>query len=107
PGAGGQHPYRVALVARDDVPPNEVLSEGERTCVALAGFLAELEVAQDESAIILDDPVSSLDHRHRRYVARALIEEARRRQVVLLTHDIVFLLMLTKAARSGGVPVRE
>jgi AAA domain len=106
-GTVGQHPYRLALIAREDVPPSEVLSEGEKTCVALAGFLAELETTNNASGIILDDPVSSLDHHYRLRVARLLVEAARHRQVVILTHDIVFLLMLTKYARAAMIPLTE
>jgi hypothetical protein len=106
-GTVGQHPYRLALIPRDDVPPSEVLSEGEKTCVALAGFLAELETTNNTSGIILDDPVSSLDHRYRLRVARLLVEAARNRQVVVLTHDIVFLLLLTKYARAAMIPLNE
>ncbi|MFB3818965.1 MAG: hypothetical protein ACE147_14975 [Candidatus Methylomirabilales bacterium] len=60
-GAGehGKHPYEMKLTTRPDIPPDEVLSEGERTCVALAGFLAELETAGNASAILFDDPVLS------------------------------------------------
>ena len=89
------------------MPPSEVLSEGEKTCVALAGFLAELETTNNTSGIILDDPVSSLDHHYRLRVARLLVEAAGHRQVVVLTHDIVFLLMLTKYARAAMIPLTE
>jgi len=106
-GTVGQHPYRLALIVREDVPPSEVLSEGEKTCVALAGFLAELETTNNASGIILDDPVSSLDHHYRLQVARLLVEAARQRQVVVLTHDIVFLLMITKFARAAAIPLTE
>jgi energy-coupling factor transporter ATP-binding protein EcfA2 len=106
-GTVGQHPYRLALIVREDVPPSEVLSEGEKTCVALAGFLAELETTNNASGIILDDPVSSLDHHYRLRVARLLVETAKQRQVVILTHDIVFLLMLTKYARIASIPLSE
>jgi AAA domain len=106
-GTVGQHPYRVALIAREDVPASDVLSEGEKTCVALAGFLAELETTNNASGIILDDPVSSLDHHYRLRVARLLVETAKHRQVVILTHDIVFLLMLTKYARAAMIPLTE
>ncbi|HKV64563.1 MAG TPA: AAA family ATPase [Candidatus Acidoferrum sp.] len=106
-GTVGQHPYRVAFIVREDVPPSEVLSEGEKTCVALAGFLAELETTNNASGIILDDPVSSLDHHYRLRVALLLVEAARHRQVVILTHDIVFLLMLTKYARAAMIPLTE
>src|SRR6266849_59383 len=106
-GTVGQHPYNLSLIAREDVPPSEVLSEGEKTCVALAGFLAELETTNNGSGIVLDDPVSSLDHHYRLRVARKLVDAAKQRQVVVFTHDIVFLLMLTKYARKGGVALKE
>jgi hypothetical protein len=106
-GTVGQHPYHLSLIASEDVPPSEILSEGEKTCVALAGFLAELEITNNCSGMILDDPVSSLDHHYRLHVARRLVCTAKQKQVVVFTHDIVFLLMLTKYARKGGVPVRE
>ncbi|HVB58740.1 MAG TPA: AAA family ATPase [Candidatus Acidoferrales bacterium] len=106
-GTVGHHPYRLSLIAREDVPPSEVLSEGEKTCVALAGFLAELETTNNGSGIVLDDPVSSLDHHYRLRVARLLVDAAKQRQVVVFTHDIVFLLMLTKYARIASIPVTE
>jgi energy-coupling factor transporter ATP-binding protein EcfA2 len=106
-GTVGQHPYSLSLIAHEDVPPSEVLSEGEKTCVALAGFLAELETTNNGSGIVLDDPVSSLDHHYRLRVARKLVDAAKQRQVVVFTHDIVFLLMLTKYARKGGVALKE
>jgi len=83
-GTVGQHPYRLGLIAREEVPPSEVLSEGEKTCVALAGFLAELATTNNASGIVLDDPVSSLDHHYRLRVARMLVEAAKQRQVVML-----------------------
>lgn len=106
-GSVGQHPYHLSLIAREDVPPSDVLSEGEQTCVALAGFLAELETTNNGSSIVLDDPVSSLDHYYRLRVARKLVDVAKQRQVIVFTHDIVFLLMLTRYARKSGVPLKE
>ena len=89
-GTVGQHPYQLSLIARDDVPPADVLSEGEKTCVAVAGFLAELETTNNGSCIVLVDPVSSLDHHYRLRVARKLVDVAKQRQVIVFTHDIVF-----------------
>ena len=106
-GTVGEHPYHLSLIAREDVPASDVLSEGEKTCVGLAGFLAELETANNASGIVLDDPVSSLDHHYRLRVALKLIDAARQRQVVVLTHDIVFLLALTRYARSAGIALKE
>jgi wobble nucleotide-excising tRNase len=67
------------------------LSEGEKTCVALAAFLTELATAQHASALVFDDPVSSLDHRWRSSVAKRLVDEAKKRQVIVFTHDLVFV----------------
>ena len=108
-GAGehGKHPYEMKLLPRPEVPPVEVLSEGERTCVALAGLLAELETTGNLSGIVLDDPVSSLDHRYRKRVAERLVREAKGRQVIILTHDVVFLYLLRKYARDLNVQVTE
>jgi AAA domain len=68
-----------------------VLSTGEQAAVATAFFLAELAVTEGRSCVVLDDPVSSLDHDHREYFARRLVEEAKKRQVVIYTHDVTFV----------------
>src|SRR4029079_15932575 len=51
------------------------------------------------------DPVSSLDHQRREHVAARLVEEAAKRQVVVLTHDIVFVYYLLEAAEEQGLPL--
>jgi ABC-type dipeptide/oligopeptide/nickel transport system ATPase subunit len=81
----------------------KVLSTGEQTALANAFFLAELRVSNERSAIVLDDPVSSLDHQRREHVAERLAEEARKRQVVVLTHDLVFVYYLQAKAEELGV----
>ncbi|MHC4146409.1 MAG: AAA family ATPase, partial [Planctomycetota bacterium] len=70
---------------------DEVLSEGEQRAIAIGSFLAELHLSGHRGGIVFDDPVSSLDHHWRRRVARRLVEEAKNRQVIVLTHDTVFL----------------
>jgi hypothetical protein len=82
---------------------DEVVSEGEHRCIALAAFLAELSLQDAQSAAVLDDPVSSLDHTRRDAVARRLVREATTRQLVVFTHDIVFLLHLEEEAERRGV----
>lgn len=78
------------------VSTKDVLSEGEHRCVAIAAFLAELATSASNSAIVFDDPVSSLDHTYKDKVARRLAQEGKHRQVIVFTHDIVFLLSLDK-----------
>lgn len=87
--------------------PIRVLSEGERRAVALAAFLAELAAREDRSGVVLDDPVSSLDHERRRVVATRLVQLAQERQVVVFTHDLVFLHMLRTAAGEAGIAVTD
>lgn len=70
---------------------DEILSEGEQRAIAIGSFLAEMHLANHQGGIIFDDPVSSLDHHRRKDVARRLIEEAKNRQVIVLTHDTSFL----------------
>jgi ABC-type multidrug transport system ATPase subunit len=80
-----------------------VLSTGEQAAVATAFFLAELAVTEGRSCVVLDDPVPSLDHDHREYFARRLVEEAKKRQVVIYTHDVTFVYYLQEAAEEEGV----
>ncbi|MEC9346367.1 MAG: AAA family ATPase [Pseudomonadota bacterium] len=82
----------------------EVVSEGEYRALALACFLAQVRQQSDAAGIIVDDPVSSLDHDRRELVAERLVEEARRRQVIVFTHDLVFFFMLREAAAKFQTP---
>ena len=97
--------FRVALVENPNAKVGEILSEGEHRCVALAAFLAELVTAQRYSGIVFDDPMSSLDHIHRGAVAARLVEEAEHRQVVIFTHDLVFLYELRREAEKANRPI--
>jgi energy-coupling factor transporter ATP-binding protein EcfA2 len=87
---------------------SQVLSEGEARVIAIAGFMAELHVADHKSAIIFDDPVSSLDHVFTRKTAARLAMEALTRQVIIFTHNIAFLMELEDACEElakTGTPV--
>lgn len=97
--------FRVALVENPTAKVGEIFSEGEHRCVALAAFLAELVTAQRYSGIVFDDPMSSLDHIHRSAVASRLVEEAEHRQVVVFTHDLVFLYELRREAEKVNRPI--
>jgi hypothetical protein len=83
-----------------------VLSEGEHRAVALAAFLSELKMYPGKDAIIIDDPVSSLDHRRRDRVAERLVLEAKDRQVIVFTHDLVFLSEVRLYAAKHQTPLR-
>ena len=78
----------------------DVLSEGEHRCISLATFLSELSISEHKSAIIFDDPVSSLDHKWRNKISKRIVKEALERQVIVFTHDITFLLMIQEHSKS-------
>jgi energy-coupling factor transporter ATP-binding protein EcfA2 len=82
--------------------PSSVLSEGERSVVSLAAFFAEVELAPALSAIVLDDPVTSLDHVYRERVVHQIYDEVQRRQVVVFTHDAVFVSELLDTFQSNN-----
>ena len=104
--SGGEHGilyHKLILTRAPGAQLPRVVSEGEQRCLSIAAFFAELSTADDPSAIVFDDPVSSLDYRWRDDVARRLVEEAKVRQVIVFTHDVVFLLALREYAEQQGV----
>ena len=102
-GADGVLYHKLVLTHAPGVELPRVVSEGEQRCLAIASFFAELSSADNRSAIVFDDPVSSLDYRWREGVARRLVEEAKTRQVIVFTHDVVFLLRLKELAEEEDV----
>lgn len=85
---------------------DEILSEGEQRAIALGSFFAELAPANHSCGIVFDDPVSSLDHKRRGRVAKRMVREASNRQVIVFTHDVVFLEQLrTECKRAAIEPV--
>lgn len=89
--------------ARAGTKLTDVLSEGEQTSLGFVGFLTEAHFDDSKSALIFDDPVSSLDHMKRDFVARRIVELAKDRQVVVFTHDVAFTMLLHKAAKQFNV----
>lgn len=102
----GREIQEIALVgATDNLKPTKVLSEGERKIIALAGFFAQVDVMPSQSTIVLDDPVTSLDHKWRESVARRIINEACKRPVIVFTHDPRFCSYLTVHAKQKEVGI--
>jgi len=104
-GALRHRPAFLAAEVRAELP--RVLSEGEQTALGLAGFFTEAHFDDTASALVLDDPVTSLDHLRRSKVAARLVELARDRQVIVFTHDVVFAAELRKASQRVDVPFTE
>ena len=100
---GGKSLFSVGLQGAGAVKNNQILSEGEQRALALACFLAEIGGDDARYGIVVDDPVSSLDHLRIRKVAHRLVAEAKKgRQVIIFTHNLVFFNeVVSEAARAG------
>ena len=98
-------PKLVGVRQRVKLP--RVFSEGERTALGLAAFFTESCLNGSPSALILDDPVTSLDHIRRGLVAKRLVTLAVSRQVIIFTHDVAFVADLKLEANAQGVSVAE
>ncbi|MBW8050527.1 MAG: AAA family ATPase [Cytophagales bacterium] len=102
-GEHGDTVIGLQLGFAKNVKPTEVLSEGEQKVCALADFLSEVQLDKNNCGIIFDDPVTSLDHDRKDVIAERLVKEAKKRQVIILTHDIVFMSMLARHAVENSV----
>ncbi len=105
----GKSKVQIGLEAQQKVGKNsDILSEGEKRALALAGFLAELKEVGVRHGIVVDDPVSSLDHARMEAVAKRLVKEASAgRQVIIFTHNLFFHYAVLEAAKDMKVPLRQ
>lgn len=94
---------RRSLSIKGGHKPQEILSEGEQRAIALADFLTEVGLNPASAGVILDDPVTSQDHERKQRIADRLVAEAKARQVVIFTHDLVFLNQVLRAADENAV----
>ncbi|MBO1095514.1 recombination protein RecF [Enterococcus casseliflavus] len=86
--------------------PIDILSEGEQRSIALANFLAETSLNKNNLCLVFDDPVCSLDYRRRERIVSRLVEEANDKQIVILTHDVTFLLSIQKECSVQNIDCR-
>jgi hypothetical protein len=93
------------VAAVSDATPDKILSEGEKRAVTLADFLTEVDIDPGCTCIVLDDPVTSFDLEWREKIASVFAKEAAKRQVIIFTHDLVFLYHLIEAAERDNVDI--
>lgn len=81
------------------------LSAGDRSTLALAFFLAQLERddALADKIVVFDDPFTSLDEFRREVTAKAIIRVGEKAsQVIVLSHDKWFLDLVRGKAPTGA-----
>lgn len=79
---------------------NRVLSEGEQRAISLADFLTEILLNPNNTGVVFDDPVTSLDHLRKVNIAKRIVELASNKQVIVFTHDLLFVNFLKNFSES-------
>ena len=90
-GSGGKSYRQLKLKGKN---PNVILSEGEQKVIAIADFIAEMKLSEINRGVVFDDPVTSLDEKRKSEIAERLVKESSHKQVIIFTHDLVFVSCL-------------
>lgn len=80
---------QTELVLGNNKNIEDILSEGEQKATALALFISEISLSHNQSTIIFDDPVNSLDHRIMNNFSELLM--SLNNQIIIFTHNKMFL----------------
>ena len=72
------------------------LSDGEKRIISLAAFLADVMGKSYKAPFVFDDPISSLDQSYEENTAQRLIELSKDRQVIVFTHRLSLLGLLSE-----------
>ena len=87
-----------------DYRPSEILSDGEQKVISLADFLTEMQLSDINRGIFFDDPVSSLDDERKTNIADRLVRESKNKQVIIFTHDLIFVSSIISACDVCKIP---
>lgn len=111
---GEIHPPKIIVTAKltdngviDNSPilhPNSFFNEAKLTCAALAMRLAVLDNKPTSgpdyaSVLLIDDLLISLDMGYRKKVINVLLKEQEKRQLMILTHDRSFFILVDSEIR--------
>lgn len=86
--------------------PSSILSEGEQKVIALADFFAETNITSINKGVVFDDPVTSLDEERKKVIAKRICELSQSKQVLVFTHDLVFVSALINYCTDFQIPYR-
>jgi energy-coupling factor transporter ATP-binding protein EcfA2 len=93
-----KHGIRLRNAVVQGARISDILSEGERRIISLAAFLADVTGRIVTSPFIFDDPISSLDHTWEERTIDRLIALSETRQVIVFTHRLSLLGVITDRA---------
>lgn len=83
------------------------LSDGEKRIVSLAAFLADMRGKSYKTPFVFDDPISSLDQVYEERAAQRLISLSKDRQVIIFTHRLSLLSILSDVDEISSVHIRR
>lgn len=95
--------HSMAIRGVNGVKASDILSDGEFRIVALAAFLADVTGGNNCNPFIFDDPISSLDQLFEERTVGRLVELSKDRQVIVFTHRLSLLGLLSESAASLGI----
>jgi hypothetical protein len=100
-GAAGASYRQLSLKGNS---PSAILSEGEQKVIAIADFIAEMRMSEINRGMVFDDPVNSLDEQRKKRIAEHLSELSKIRQVIVFSHDLVFVSALITYCQKSKIP---
>lgn len=93
-----KHQIQLKDLQHPGIRPSEILSEGEHRIVAIAAFLADVTGKSANVPFVFDDPITSLSSNYEEKVAARLIELSAQRQVIVFSHRLSLLSILSGKA---------
>ena len=73
------------------------------TFLSLADFIAETTITAINKGVVFDDPVTSLDDKRKSNIANRLVSISKDKQVIIFTHDLVFVSSLINYAKDKNL----
>lgn len=106
-GVDGQ--YRIKRIEHDKINEAINLSEGERNIISFAFFITYIKEKIEDSIIVIDDPISSLDSSYffnilNLLLSSRLIRNNKLKQIFILTHNFYFFKKLRKNIKGQKCP---
>lgn len=101
----GKGKYRIQLknVNTGYETSVDILSDGEKRIVSLAAFLANSTAEEKKVPFVFDDPISSLDQEFEEATARRLYDLSATRQVIIFTHRLSFLGIISDVSKGKEI----
>ncbi|MCQ2913997.1 MAG: AAA family ATPase [Alphaproteobacteria bacterium] len=106
-GVDGQ--YRIKRIEHNKINEAINLSEGERNIISFAFFITYIKEKIEDSIIVIDDPISSLDSSYffnilNLLLSSRLIRNNKLKQIFILTHNFYFFKKLRKNIKGQKCP---